>query len=194
MYNPIPSDLGFCVVVPDFFSQQECTEALSLAVFKPADNAYPPSYRNNYRAEKMAPDLSTKIFDRLKSNPSLWNALNHDQGWLALSINDKIRFVHFLFGLDLVSGLVSLLLSLSQVGGWTCSLVPLSPQFFCSLQKFRFCEYNKGQQFTIHQDGTYFPTSLCGAQATQSKLSLLIYLTNGSDFEGSTPHPHFPLV
>jgi WD40 repeat protein len=46
-------------------------------------------------------------------------------------------------------------------------------------ERLRFCRYRSGQQFQIHQDGVYFADD-----QQQSRLTFMIYLTDGSRFEG----------
>lgn len=46
-------------------------------------------------------------------------------------------------------------------------------------ERFRFCRYQAGQRFSIHQDGVHHRGAGC-----RSQLTLLIYLTDGSAFSG----------
>ncbi|MBC7993849.1 MAG: 2OG-Fe(II) oxygenase, partial [Rhizobacter sp.] len=46
-------------------------------------------------------------------------------------------------------------------------------------ERFRLCRYRAGQQFNIHQDGVHHR-----AAGLQSRLTFMVYLTDGDDFEG----------
>lgn len=46
-------------------------------------------------------------------------------------------------------------------------------------ERVRFCRYRAGQEFTIHQDGVYHAD-----EQHQSRLTFMIYLTDGEDFVG----------
>ena len=46
-------------------------------------------------------------------------------------------------------------------------------------ERLRFCRYRPGQQFNLHQDGVHFRGKDC-----QSKLTFMIYLTDGERFSG----------
>lgn len=46
-------------------------------------------------------------------------------------------------------------------------------------ERFRFCRYRPGQSFRIHQDGVHYR-----GDDAQSKLTFMIYLTDGDSFEG----------
>jgi WD40 repeat protein len=46
-------------------------------------------------------------------------------------------------------------------------------------ERIRFCRYRAGQEFTIHQDGVYHAD-----EQHQSRLTFMIYLTDGDDFGG----------
>jgi predicted 2-oxoglutarate/Fe(II)-dependent dioxygenase YbiX len=46
-------------------------------------------------------------------------------------------------------------------------------------ERFRLCRYRAGQQFNIHQDGVHHR-----GEGLQSRLTFMVYLTDGDDFEG----------
>lgn len=46
-------------------------------------------------------------------------------------------------------------------------------------ERFRFCRYRESQSFRIHQDGVHHR-----CEDLQSRLTFMIYLTDGSEFEG----------
>ena len=46
-------------------------------------------------------------------------------------------------------------------------------------ERLRYCKYAAGQSFSIHQDGVYYPT-----RGEESVLTFLLYLNDGSDYEG----------
>lgn len=52
-------------------------------------------------------------------------------------------------------------------------------QLACVNERFRFCRYSPGQQFNIHQDGVHHRND-----GRQSRLTLMVYLTDGSEFTG----------
>jgi hypothetical protein len=137
--HPLPDEFGFCMLIHDFLSADECSTYIDLAEsngFLSAETDYPPSYRNNSRLVMDDGSISERLFQRLQQRaPSSINKLVDDKStqWEILGINDRIRF----------------------------------------------CRYDKNQQFQIHQDGVHFKDQNC-----QSKLTFMIYLTDGGEFEG----------
>lgn len=148
--HPLPPNLGFCVVIPEFLTTDECAAYIALSEsrgFASAESDYPPSYRNNERLVIDDPVLAAELFKRLRDfvphtlnvdNPmaaasSASINSNHDNDWTLVGINERIRF----------------------------------------------CRYLPHQQFSIHQDGVFHRAANC-----RSRLTFMIYLTDGKQFEG----------
>ena len=136
MNHPLPSDMGFCVVIPEFLSAVECQELIDrgeASGFRSANTDYPPSYRNNERWVVDDAALALTMGQRLAR---VWQEVDlgeHSPAWTFHSVNER----------------------------------------------FRFCRYRAEQAFHIHQDGVHH-----GGPCLQSRLTFMIYLTDGDDFEG----------
>jgi len=136
--HPIPASLGFCTVIPDFLSPEECRalidrgEALG---FHAASSDYPPSYRNNERLVIDDAEFAARLTQRLCSELPRELLEQQDKGvrWRMAGVNERLRW----------------------------------------------CRYRTGQAFHIHQDGVHHR-----GPALRSRLTFMIYLTDGDDFDG----------
>jgi predicted 2-oxoglutarate/Fe(II)-dependent dioxygenase YbiX len=140
VHHPLPSDMGFCAVIPEFLSPAQCQALIDRGEangFRSANTDYPPSYRNNER----------------------WVV---DDAALARTMGERLSAQWQLAGLGQQHG--------ESIGGW---------RFDSVNERFRFCRYQADQAFHIHQDGVHQRGPMF-----QSRLTFMIYLTDGDDFEG----------
>lgn len=99
--HPLPPDLGFCAVMPDFLSREECQAFIARAEaqgFRGADSDYPPSYRNNERQVVDDAELAGKMTDRLIARlPAHELARTDADGvrWHADRVNERFRFCRY---------------------------------------------------------------------------------------------------
>lgn len=99
--HPIPDSLGFCAVLPDFLSREECAAFIDRAEQKGFSNAssdYPPSYRNNERLVVDDAELATQMTQRLMARlPAVELARTDADGvrWQAERVNERFRFCRY---------------------------------------------------------------------------------------------------
>jgi WD40 repeat protein len=100
--NPLPPDLGFCLVVPEFLSRQECQHFIDLGErsgFATAATDYPPSYRNNERLVMDDASLAGWMLERMQAHAPKTFALQENQtkpqDWTLDSVNERFRFCRY---------------------------------------------------------------------------------------------------
>jgi hypothetical protein len=99
--SPLPSGLGYCIVVDNFLSASECRAYIAQAESKGFGSAsldYPPSYRNNDRLVIDDVALAERLYGRLRSvaaspcNASVWTDAEE---WRLDSVNTRLRFCRY---------------------------------------------------------------------------------------------------
>ena len=99
--HPLARHLGFCLVVPDFLSREECRAFIAKAEargFTGAGTDYPPSYRNNERLVVDDPALAAAMTLRLREHlePTLASDDHHGRGsWTLDGVNERFRFCRY---------------------------------------------------------------------------------------------------
>lgn len=96
--HPLPPQVGFCIVVPDFLTPAECARFIQQSEargFAGAGSDYPPSYRNNDRQVVDDPALAERLANRLRAvaPPSL--ADERGDTWRLDAINERFRFCRY---------------------------------------------------------------------------------------------------
>jgi predicted 2-oxoglutarate/Fe(II)-dependent dioxygenase YbiX len=94
MEAPVP---GYCVVVHDFLSRDECKRLIALSEasgFGRADSDYPPSYRNNDRLVLDDLDLAQSLFARLRSHAPA-QLSDGTESWCLEDLNPRLRFCRY---------------------------------------------------------------------------------------------------
>ena len=93
----LAADSGFCVVIPDFLSADECRQHIAQSEargFASAASHYPPSYRNNDRQLVDDPALARRMGERLVVHVP--EHLQHGgETWAFDSINERFRFCRY---------------------------------------------------------------------------------------------------
>lgn len=96
----LDADAGFCVVIPDFLSAQECREHIARSEargFNAAASHYPPSYRNNDRQVVDDPVFARQMGERLAGHVP--PRLEHEgETWAFDGINERFRFCRYRAG------------------------------------------------------------------------------------------------
>lgn len=96
----LDADAGFCVVIPDFLSAQECRDHIAHSEargFTGAASHYPPSYRNNDRQVVDDPALARRMGERLAGHVPA--QLRHEgETWAFDCINERFRFCRYRAG------------------------------------------------------------------------------------------------
>lgn len=98
---PLPSNLGRCVLIPDFLSPAECRELIGNAEkrgFSSAELDYPPSYRNNDRQVLDDSTLAGWLLDRLHQVVDGTASLLPDDiaaDWTLQGINERLRLCRY---------------------------------------------------------------------------------------------------
>lgn len=94
------ADAGFCVVIPDFLSPQECRAHIAQSEargFSGAASHYPPSYRNNDRQVIDDPAFARDMGVRLARHVPA--RLQHEgEAWAFEGINERFRFCRYRAG------------------------------------------------------------------------------------------------
>jgi predicted 2-oxoglutarate/Fe(II)-dependent dioxygenase YbiX len=99
--SPLPSALGYCIVVDNFLAASECRAFIAQAEstgFVGASPDYPPSYRNNDRLVVDDVALAQKLHARLQSiaaNPLSAPAGEQTESWRLDSVNTRLRFCRY---------------------------------------------------------------------------------------------------
>ncbi|MFZ6755625.1 2OG-Fe(II) oxygenase [Undibacterium sp. Ji50W] len=98
---PLPREAGFCMLIHDFLSAEECQHYIVLAEntgFQSAETDYPPSYRNNDRLVVDNPLLAARLFQRLTTrlqNNDQAAAIRTMEDWQLHGINERLRFCRY---------------------------------------------------------------------------------------------------
>ena len=100
--HPLPRDMGFCAVIPEFLSSAQCQALIDRGEangFRSANTDYPPSYRNNERWVVDDAALAQTMGERLSA---VWQLAGlgqqRDQSsgcWRFDSINERFRFCRY---------------------------------------------------------------------------------------------------
>lgn len=101
-FHPLPAAAGYCMVIPNFLTRQECAEMIAASEtrgFAGADSDYPPSYRNNERQVRDDPALAAQLLPRLHQYaPATWPGAEVSgpaQDWHLHTINERFRFCRY---------------------------------------------------------------------------------------------------
>ncbi len=92
---PLPSALGYCIVVDNFLSPSECQAYIAQAEslgFGSASPDYPPSYRNNDRLVVDDTALAEKLYERLQA---IAPACGDSENWRPDGVNTRLRFCRY---------------------------------------------------------------------------------------------------
>lgn len=101
---PLPPGKGFCAVIPDFLSPEECQHFIALSEgrgFASAASAYPPSYRNNDRFVLDDAELALGLLARLRRlapDAIRDSEVSAEKNWVLEAINEKFRFCRYRAG------------------------------------------------------------------------------------------------
>ena len=99
--HPLAPALGYCTVVPEFLTPQECRELIALAEtkgFHGASTDYPPTYRSNDRLVYDDESLSMRLFKRLRGFAPEVLESHGDRGsetWRLDGVNERLRFCRY---------------------------------------------------------------------------------------------------
>ncbi|MFC4764732.1 2OG-Fe(II) oxygenase [Dyella koreensis] len=100
--QPLPRELGTCVLIPGFLSRAECTALIEAAEgrgFSSAELDYPPSYRNNDRQVLADAQLAAQLLSRLREElpGGIERLLPGDliPNWKLESINERFRLCRY---------------------------------------------------------------------------------------------------
>jgi predicted 2-oxoglutarate/Fe(II)-dependent dioxygenase YbiX len=100
--QPLPQELGACVLIPSFLSKAECNaliEAAERRGFSSAELDYPPSYRNNDRQVLTEEQLAARLLRRLRERlPGGIEHLLPDDlipNWRLEGINERFRLCRY---------------------------------------------------------------------------------------------------
>ncbi|MET0334741.1 MAG: 2OG-Fe(II) oxygenase [Rhizobacter sp.] len=96
-WEPLPSEAGFCLVVPGFLSPEECgkhIQASETRGFAGAASHYPPSYRNNDRQVVDDAALARGMAERMAAHvPGVLEI--EGARWFFDGINERFRFCRY---------------------------------------------------------------------------------------------------
>lgn len=99
--SPLPSTLGYCIVIDNFLSASECRAYIERAKtigFGNASTDYPPTYRNNDRLIVDDSALAQKLYERLQfiAAGQLSAAPSGQSGeWRPHGVNSRMRFCRY---------------------------------------------------------------------------------------------------
>jgi predicted 2-oxoglutarate/Fe(II)-dependent dioxygenase YbiX len=103
--QPLPQELGTCVLIPGFLSTAECNALIEGAEgrgFSSAELDYPPSYRNNDRQvltdEQLAARLLSRLRERLPGGIERLLPADLNQNWRLQGINERFRLCRYQSG------------------------------------------------------------------------------------------------
>jgi hypothetical protein len=98
--HPLPPEAGYCVLIDDFFTAQEC-EALiarmAQAGFGSAASDYPPSYRDNERRVWDDAIFAQRLFARLSGRVPPVVSVNGER-WRLQALNPRLRACRYRAG------------------------------------------------------------------------------------------------
>ena len=100
--QPLPRELGTCVLIPGFLSKAECAALIEAAEgrgFSSAELDYPPSYRNNDRQVLTDVHLAARLLSRLREElpDGIDRLLPGDliPNWKLEGINERFRLCRY---------------------------------------------------------------------------------------------------